>query len=173
MHEAAALRTKTAQIATRSGSGAVVDQSAVGTARRSTSEAVEFVFSTWRLPSPTPFLKKAAQFGPPDEERARFVDGLKTLSQPIRDGVLVNAKHLRRFCEGVATVDFDKARVHAACAHKATPERWIVVRAEGKRGGETACASPKVNVTTPHWCPASEVLPLMCFSSHASRSETR
>ncbi len=130
MHEAAALRTKTAQVAARSGHGAVVDQSAVGTARRSASEAVEFVFSTGRLPSPTPFLKKAAQFGPLNEERASFVDGLKTLSQPIRDGVLVNAKHMRRFCVGIATVDFDKARVHAACAHKATPEQSIVVCAE-------------------------------------------
>jgi hypothetical protein len=75
-------------------------------------------------------LKKAAQFGPLNEERARLVDGLKTLSKPIRDGVLVNAKQLRRFCERVATVDFDKARVHAACAHRATPEQSIVVCTE-------------------------------------------
>jgi hypothetical protein len=121
MHQGTALWTKPSQIAARCRDGEMIGQSAVRTARRPASETVKLVIPTRRFSSPTSLSKKSAQFRPLNEERARFIDGLKPLSQPVQNGALVNAKQLRRLRDGIASVDLDQAQVQAACTHEATP----------------------------------------------------
>lgn len=67
-----------------------------------------------------------------DQDWAPVIDRTEVILEPIRDGILVNAKRPRRLFDRIGSMNFDEARVEPANRHQTAP-RSISARTSSTR----------------------------------------